>query len=283
MIVKTIHTEDFKLDGGAMFGVVPKTLWQRMNPPDENNLCTWAMRCLYIETGERKILVDTGIGRKQDPKFFSFFEPHNGVEAIEATQKSGVVPDEITDVFLTHLHFDHAGGAVVKTATGDLLPAFPNATYWTCKSHFDWAYTPNEREKASFLKENFVPLRDQGVLSFIEEVQNQEWLPGITVKFVYGHTEAMMIPVIETPAGQLVFCADLLPSSFHLHMPYVMAYDVRPLVTLEEKSVFLDEVINEDYTLFLEHDPQTECIKIGRDDRGRYTVTEKLSLSQFIG
>lgn len=284
MKLRTIFTEYFKLDGGAMFGVVPRTLWDRLNPPDDKNLCTWAMRCLLIETDERKILIDTGIGRKQDPKFYSFFEPHGGQEVADRFKDTHPSREEITDVFLTHLHFDHVGGAVIKDPiSGVHEPAFPNARYWTCKSHFDWAYTPNEREKASYLRENFVPLREHGVLHFIDEKQDIEWLPGIRVRFVYGHTEAMMIPIIETDKGTIVYCADLLPSSFHVRIPYIMAYDVRPLVTLEEKTAFFEDVLNHDWVLFLEHDPSTECIRLAKNDRGRIEVRERFTLDDFIG
>ncbi len=265
-----IEAGRFKLDGGAMFGVVPKKLWHKLNPADENNLCTWSLRCLLLETDERRILFDTGMGDKQDQRFRSHFQPHGDTDLMMALDQAGFSPTDITDVFLTHFHFDHVGGALKRTEGGNILPTFPNATYWSNAMHYDWAINPNYREKASFLKENFVPLKEQGLLKFIDVRQNIEWLEGIRVKFVYGHTEAMMIPIIPLADHQVVFCADLLPSSYHVRMPYVMAYDIRPLVTLKEKAAFFEEAIANDYTLFLEHDPVNTCCKIIKNERGRY-------------
>ncbi len=272
----TIDAGTFKLDGGAMFGVVPKTLWNRLNPADENNLCLWALRCLLIDTGERKILVDTGIGDKQDAKFRSFFHPeHTDLE--KALQKQGYKAEDITDVFITHFHFDHVGGAVKRTKEGELVPAFPNAVYWSNKRHYDWAYTPNAREKASFLKENFVPLMEAGVLQFIEENKDglTDWLPDLKVQFSYGHTEAMMALHIDTPQGRMVYCADLMPSGLHFGLPYIMAYDIRPLVTLKEKNELLDQAAEKGWMLYFEHDPQTELSTVVKDERGRHRVGKK--------
>jgi glyoxylase-like metal-dependent hydrolase (beta-lactamase superfamily II) len=268
----------FKLDGGAMFGIVPKKLWQRQNPPDENNLCTWAMRCLLIETGDRKILVDCGMGEKQDEKFRSFFEPH-GDDSLEGSlAAANVSPDEITDVFLTHLHFDHCGGAVKFDKNGKLTPTFPNATYWSNERHWNWAMEPNDREKASFLKENFVPLKEAGLVKFLDVQQDlMPWLPGLSVKYVYGHTEAMMALHIDTGEKKYVYCADLMPSSFHISMPWVMAYDVRPLVTLEEKEWLLSNAVELDWNLIFEHDPAGACGTVGRDEKGRIVLKEKSS------
>ena len=276
MKLTLIPTGYFKLDGGAMFGIVPKKLWQRLNPPDENNLCTWAMRCLLIETGDRKILVDCGLGDKQDPKWRSFFEPHGGDSLMGSIAANGLQAEDITDVFLTHLHFDHCGGAVKYDANKRLVPAFPNATYWSNELHWAWAMDPNERERASFLKENFVPLLDTGVIRFIDVQQDMvDWLPGLKVKFVYGHTEAMMALHINDGNHEYLYCADLMPSSFHLGMPYVMAYDVRPLVTLQEKEWLLETALDQDWGLIFEHDPAGACGTLTRDERGRIILKEK--------
>lgn len=270
----TIPTGLFKLDGGAMFGVVPRRLWQRLNPPDENNMCTWAMRCLLIETDNRKILIDTGIGDKQDEKFRSHFEPHGTDSLIGSLDQYGISPEAITDVFLTHLHFDHVGGAVKKDENDNLVPTFPNATYWSNEQHWNWAMNPNPREKASFLKENFVPLKEHGVLKFIP-VQDGgvEWLPGLTVHFAYGHTEAMMLLEIKTETDTVMYCADLMPSHFHLGLPYVMSYDIRPLETLKEKKWLLDKAVNENLVLFYEHDPVMEMGRVRVDERGKYRTS----------
>jgi glyoxylase-like metal-dependent hydrolase (beta-lactamase superfamily II) len=270
MTIHIIETGYFKLDGGAMFGVVPKTLWQKKNKPDENNLCTWSMRCLLIEQGERRILVDTGIGDKQDEKFRSHFEPHGEASLMGSLQQAGFEPESITDVLLTHLHFDHVGGAVKYDANQNLVPTFPNATYWSNEVHYNWAYYPNPREKASFLKENFVPLKKAGVLQFIDvQKDDLEWLPGIDIRFVYGHTEAMMVPIFHQGDHTLVYCADVIPSSFHIGMPYVMSYDLRPLDTMREKGRILEDGVDRGHYLFFEHDPATACVQVERNDRGR--------------
>ncbi|KGE89642.1 MAG: MBL fold metallo-hydrolase [Phaeodactylibacter xiamenensis] len=270
MTIHIIETGYFKLDGGAMFGVVPKTLWQKKNKPDENNLCTWSMRCLLIEHGERRILVDTGIGDKQDEKFRSHFEPHGEASLMGSLQQAGFEPESITDVLLTHLHFDHVGGAVKYDADKNLVPTFPNATYWSNEVHYNWAYYPNPREKASFLKENFVPLKKAGVLKFIDvQKDDLEWLPGIDIRFVYGHTEAMMVPIFHQGDHTLVYCADVIPSSFHIGMPYVMSYDLRPLDTMREKGRILEDGVDRGHYLFFEHDPATACVQVERNDRGR--------------
>lgn len=279
MICTPLPTGFFKLDGGAMYGVVPRQLWSRKHQPDENNMCTWSMRCLLIETGERKILVDTGLGDKQDEKFRAHFEPHGSDSLLGSLDKVGLKPADITDVFLTHLHFDHVGGAVIRTDQGELVPTFPNATYWSNKKHFDWAMTPNPRERASFLKENFVPLQEHGVLKFIPVPEQQgtqpaseEWLPGITVHFVYGHTEAMMVPEIKLADRTLLYCADLLPSHYHLGLPYVMCYDIRPLVTMEEKKWLMNRAVEEKLELMFEHDPVLTSGKIAVNERGKYVI-----------
>lgn len=271
MKITVVETGMLKLDGGAMFGIVPKQLWKHLNPPDERNRCTWALRCLLVETGGRKILVDTGIGNKQDAKFRSHFglaEDEGGV--LEALRRLGHEPESITDVLLTHLHFDHAGGAVRYDERGRLIPSFPNATYWSNESHLNWALFPNAREKASFLPENLEPLKEAGVLKFIDiQKEDVEWLPGISIRFVYGHTEAMMVPIFRHKERTLVFCADVIPSSFHIGMPYIMAYDLRPLLTMEEKGRILEDAIVGQHYLAFEHDPYTACSTIGRSDNGR--------------
>ncbi len=285
MKLTTIEGGRFKLDGGAMFGVVPKTLWNRLNPADENNLCPWALRCLLIETEDRKILVDTSIGNKQDDKFRSFFHPEN-TDLEKALKQKGHRAEDITDVFITHFHFDHVGGAVKRDENGQLAPTFPKATYWSNRRHYDWAYSPNPREKASFLKENFVPLMEAGVLQFIEVPEKGlvDWLPGLQVEFCYGHTEAMMLLHLQTEQGKMVYCADLMPSSFHFGLPYVMSYDIRPLLTLEEKKRLLDKAAEEGWILYFEHDPHTELCTITKDPRGRYKLKQsgKIADGQWV-
>ncbi|MEY3053141.1 MAG: hypothetical protein RLY31_2926 [Bacteroidota bacterium] len=266
----------FKLDGGAMFGIVPRRLWARQQPPDANNLCTWALRCLLIETEDRKILVDCGIGTKQDEKWRSYFEPTAAHSLADGLSERGLGIADITDVFLTHLHFDHCGGALVRLASGELVPAFPHATYWSTPSHWEAALHPNEKEAASFLSENFSTLADRGKVRWIAEQPGLvPWLPGIHIQFVYGHTQAMMLLHIRTAKGYFVHCADLLPSSFHVPMPWVMAYDVRPLQTLVEKRELLASAAEGNWYLLLEHDPEHACITIRRDEKGRFVVREK--------
>lgn len=281
MKITQIPAGYFKLDGGAMFGVVPKTLWERKQPADSNNLCTWALRCLLVETDDRKILVDCGIGNKQDEKWRSFFEPH-GDDTLEGSLlKAGVKPEDITDVFLTHLHFDHVGGAVKLDENKQPVPAFPKATYWSNERHWRWAMNPNDREKASFLPENIEPLRDAGVVQYINVAPDLvSWLPGISVQFCYGHTEAMMALHLQAGDDYFVYCADLMPSSFHLSMPWVMAYDIRPLVTLKEKEQLLTNAAERNWKLIFEHDPKTACATVRMDDRGRIVLNEKFDTLQ---
>jgi len=257
MKLHVIETGNFKLDGGAMFGVVPKSLWQRTNPADENNMCTWAMRCLLVESGDRKILIDVGIGDKQEERFFKhfFLSGENDIE--KALNNKGFNADEITDVFLTHLHFDHCGGAVKRTADGELTTTFPNATYWSNERHWKWATEPNPREKASFLKENILPIQESGQLKFLSE--GEEVIPGFGHFYANGHTDAMMIPKIDLGNRTIVYVADLLPCVGHIPIPYIMGYDMRPMVTLKEKEVFLKEAEENNYILFFEHDPVNEC------------------------
>ncbi|WP_017258612.1 MBL fold metallo-hydrolase [Pedobacter arcticus] len=267
MKLHAINTGFFKLDGGAMFGVVPKVIWQKTNPADENNLCTWALRCLLIEDEGRLILIDTGIGDKQDEKFFKHYYLH-GDDTLEKSLASlGFTKDDITDVFLTHLHFDHVGGAVIRE-NGELKPAFKNATYWSNKQHWDWAVNPNAREKASFLKENILPIQESGQLKFIEAIDGIQFSKNIKVRFAYGHTDAMMLPQIDYKGKTWVYMADLLPSIGHIPLPYVMSYDMFPIKTLNEKSVFLKEATENNYILILEHDPIHECCTLQSTEKG---------------
>jgi glyoxylase-like metal-dependent hydrolase (beta-lactamase superfamily II) len=267
MHLHSIDSGFFKLDGGAMFGVVPKSLWSRTNPADENNLCTWAMRLLLIEDGARLILVDTGIGDKQSEKFFSHYYLH-GEDTIDSSlAKKGFHRDDITDVFLTHLHFDHVGGAV-KREGDKLVNAFPNADYWTNRQHWQWATEPNAREKASFLAENILPLQESGRLKFIDDHENGIGHPDIQIRFAYGHTDAMMLPQIAYGDKTILYMADLLPSVGHIPIPYVMAYDMFPMKTLEERASYWKEIADEGYILFLEHDPVYECCTLQHTGKG---------------
>ncbi len=278
-----IETGLFKLDGGAMFGVVPKTIWSKLNKPDENNLCTWSMRCLLIEDGNKLILIDNGIGNKQSEKFFSHYCLHGDDSLDKSLAAKGFNKDDITGVVLTHLHFDHCGGSIIRD--GDkLIPAFKNATYWSNEQHWNWATNPNDREKASFLKENILPIKESGHLKFVNcessnvnnEVQSKsaienlqsEILPFLSFRFVNGHTQAMMLPQIKYKDKTIVFTADLLPSIAHIPIPYVMAYDMFPLTTLDEKKSFLNEALDNNYILFFEHDAQHECCTVHQTEKG---------------
>ncbi|MDR3695904.1 MBL fold metallo-hydrolase [Mucilaginibacter sp.] len=267
MNLYTIDTGFFKLDGGAMFGVVPKTIWSRTNPADENNLCTWAMRCLLVEDEGRLILIDTGIGNKQDERFFSHYYLHGEASLDSSLAKLGFHRSDITDVFLTHLHFDHVGGAVVREGE-KLAPAFKNAIYWSNAQHWEWAVNPNEREKASFLKENILPIQESGQLKFIPAEDGFKFTENIQVRFAYGHTDAMMLPLINYKGNSVLYMADLLPSVGHIPLPYVMAYDMFPLKTLREKKLFLTEAIDKQYILYLEHDPVNECCTLHQTEKG---------------
>ena len=267
MKLYTIHTGNFKLDGGAMFGVVPKTIWNKLNPADELNLCNWAMRCLLIEDGKRLILVDNGIGDKQDAKFFGHYHLNGDQTLDKSLAQHGFHRDDITDVFLTHLHFDHCGGSIIRE--GDkLVPAFKNATYWSNLRHWEWATQPNDREKASFLRDNIMPIQESGQLKFIEPVDGVPFGEGITVRYVHGHTDAMMLPQLSYNGKTILFMADLLPSIGHIPLPYVMAYDMFPLTTLNEKKLFLQEALDKEFILFFEHDPLYECCTLGMTEKG---------------
>ncbi len=285
MNLYSIHTGNFKLDGGAMFGVVPKTIWNKLNPADSNNLCSWAMRSLLIEDGNRLILIDTGIGDKQDAKFMGHYHLHGNESLDSSLAAHGFNRNDITDVLLTHLHFDHCGGAIRRAGEG-FESAFPNANFWSNEKHWQWAVTPNDREKASFLKENILPIQQSGQLHWIKRSETStnnaldltEWLPQISMRFVDGHTESMMLPQITYKGHQIVYMADLLPSIAHIPLPYVMAYDMFPLTTLGEKKSFLQEALNNNYILFFEHDPVIECCRLVSTEKGiRAGDTFKLS------
>ena len=255
-----------------MFGVVPKGLWERTNPADEKNLCTWAMRSLLIEDGDRLILIDTGIGNKQSEKFFSHYYLHGDHSLDASLALRGFNRDQITDVFLTHLHFDHVGGAVQwnKDRTG-YEPAFKNATYWTNERHWNWAIKPNARERASFLSENILPLQESGQLKFIAAPENQHRINtglGFDAFVVNGHTDAQMCPILDYKGKTLVFMADLLPSTGHIPLPYVMGYDTRPLLTLDERTRIFTEAAENGYHLFLEHDAYNEVCTLEMTEKG---------------
>jgi len=272
MKIYPIETGNLKLDGGAMFGVVPKVLWQRTNPADSNNLIEMSMRCMLIENGDRLILIDTGMGNKQSEKFFGYYSLFGDFSLDISLAKHGFHRDDITDVFLTHLHFDHCGGCIQwnKDRTG-YEPAFKNAKFWSNENHWQWATEPNAREKASFLKENIQPIMESGQLNFVpvpstDSRSNTDL--GFDILFVNGHTEKQMLPIIKYQDKTVVFMADLLPTIGHIPLPYVMGYDSRPLLTLEEKSLFLNEAAENNYLLFLEHDVGHELCTVQQTKKG---------------
>jgi len=267
MNLHVINTGFFKLDGGAMFGVVPKSLWQRTNPADENNMCTWAMRCLLIEDGDQLILLDNGIGSKQSDKFFSYFYLHGDYSLKNSLKQAGFSEADVTDMFLTHLHFDHCGGGVEYTNGDKLELVFKNAKYWSNKDHWQWAVEPNAREKASFLKENILPMQESGHLNFVP-LDGSSPFSQFDILTADGHTDKQMIPKIKYKDKTIVFAADLLPSTGHIPLPYVMGYDTRPLETLKEKEAFLKEAADNQYIIFLEHDPVNECCTVKHTEKG---------------
>lgn len=272
MTIYPIETGNFKLDGGAMFGVVPKSLWQRTNPADNNNMIEMSMRCMLIEDGDRLILIDNGLGNKQSEKFFSYYYLYGGHSLDASLAQYGFHRDTITDVFLTHLHFDHCGGSIQwnKDKTG-YEPAFKNANYWSNKEHWQWATEPNAREKASFLKENILPIQESGQLNFtaLPEKDYKEISElGFGILFVDGHTEKQMLPHINYKGKTIVFMADLLPTTGHIPLPYVMGYDTRPLLTLDEKQRFLNNAADNEYYLFLEHDAHNELCTVQHTEKG---------------
>ncbi|TMM30553.1 MBL fold metallo-hydrolase [Polaribacter aestuariivivens] len=267
MKIYPIETGNFKLDGGAMFGVVPKTIWQKTNPADANNLIEMSMRCMLIEDGNRLILIDTGLGEKQSDKFFGYYYLFGDFSLDTSLKKYGFHRNDITDVFLTHLHFDHCGGVIEWNNQKTLLqPAFKNAKFWSNQKHWKWATEPNPREKASFLKENINPIKESGQLEFIHS--NYKDQIGFDVLFMDGHTEKQMLPKIKYQGKTIVFMADLLPTVGHIPLPYVMGYDTRPLLTIKEKAAFLNEAADNNYYLFLEHDAQNELCTVQHTEKG---------------
>lgn len=282
MKLYSINTGYFKLDGGAMFGVVPKSMWNKLNPADENNMCSWALRCLLIADEGKLILVDNGMGDKQDAKFFGHYYLHGDDTLDKSLARHGFTKDDITDVFLTHLHFDHCGGSI-KREGEKLVPAFKNATYWSNERHWKWATEPNAREKASFLKENILPIQESGKLKFFSvtressdlskegsalTIHDSGLINNLSFYTVNGHTDAMMLPKINYNGKTIVYMADLLPSIAHIPLPYVMGYDMFPLTTLNEKRAFLTEAQQNDYVLFFEHDPKNECCNLQVTEKG---------------
>ena len=280
MKLYAIETGNFKLDGGAMFGVVPKVLWSKVYPADENNLCNWAMRCLLVVDGDRKVLIDNGIGNKQDEKWLRHYYLNGDATLEKSLAKAGYSPEDITDMILTHMHFDHCGGSVKwnHNKTGYEL-TFPNATYWTSRQQFDWAIHPNRRESASFLKENIMPIQESGQLNLIEE--EGEFIPNINFKLYDGHTNGQVIPHVKYNGKTIVFMADLMPSSAHIPMPWIMAYDTRPLQTLKDRERFYAEALDNDYILFFEHDIYHEAAVLYKTEKGA-RVKETGKLADFI-
>lgn len=268
MKISIIDAGNFKLDGGAMFGVVPKTIWQKMVPADENNLCSWKMRCLLVEDKDRLVLIDTGMGDKQAQKWQNFYFRHGDGELIKSIRDTGYHENEVTDVLLSHLHFDHCGGAVCWNSSKDAYRlTFPNAKYWTHSLHWESAMKPNPREKATFLTENLQTIIESGQLNFIEQIQNPL---GDNFEFIYadGHTEKMIMPIINYTDQKIIFAADTIPSFAHIHVPYCMSYDVRPLQTMHEKSLILDRIVKENILLLFDHDVVNEVAEIEITDRG---------------
>lgn len=278
MQLYSIETGNLKLDGGAMFGVVPKVMWSKKYPADENNLCNWSMRCLLIVDGDRKILIDNGIGDKQDEKFLRHYYLNGDFSLESSLAKYGFTTDDITDMVLTHLHFDHCGGSIKYNDEGKLVPAFKNATYWTTKAQFEWATNPNRREKASYLKENILPIQESGQLKLIEE--EGEFIPNIYAKIFNGHTDGQLIPHIKYKGKTIAFMADLLPAAAHVPIAWVIAYDTKPLISLKDKERFYKEALEENVILFFEHDIYNECCSIEMTEKG-VKVKETFKLSEI--
>ena len=281
MHLYTIETGNFKLDGGAMFGVVPKTIWQNINPADHNNMCSWAMRCLLIEDGKRLILIDNGIGNKQSEKFYGFYYLHGDSTIENSLNKLGFSKDDITDVILTHLHFDHCGGSIEwNNDRTKYKTAFRNATYWSNAEHWAHAINPNPREKPSFLTENIIPIQESGQLKLVSHPN--EIADFIHLRNVYGHTEAMMLPHIKYKGETIVFCADLIPSIGHLPVNYVMAYDIKPLDSMRDKQIFMKEALDNNFILFFEHDNKNECCTIAQNEKGQYISKDIFKIESIV-
>ena len=267
MRVLPIHTGNFKLDGGAMFGVVPKVIWNKLVPANENNLCNWSMRCLLVEIEDRKILIDTGIGNKQSEKFYGHYDLNGEDTLMGSLSSRGISADQITDVLLTHLHFDHCGGAIIRDAES-LIPQFPNAVYHLTESHWNHANNPNDRERASFLPENFLPLKELGLLNFVNE--GDMIADCIEIKVFNGHTFGMIAPIIHWGATKLMYMADLIPAAAHIPVNYVMGYDIQPLITMEEKKSLLPWLESEQVWLIFEHDASFCRAQVQQNDRGQF-------------
>ncbi len=281
MKLYSINAGHFKLDGGAMFGTVPKSIWHKLNPADENNMCSWAMRCLLIEDGNRLFLIDNGMGNKQSEKFFGYYYMHGNDTLENSLNQAGFTADDVTDMILSHLHFDHCGGSIQfdKDKTG-YEPAFKNAVYYSTERHWKWATEPNPREKPSFLSENILPIQESGQLKFLNE--GESITENISVMFANGHTDGMMVPHIKYKGKTLVYMADMMPSVGHIPVNYVMGYDTRPLLTMQEREPFMKRAADEEYILFLEHDPVNECCTVQHTDKG-VRLKEKFSLKEFFG
>jgi glyoxylase-like metal-dependent hydrolase (beta-lactamase superfamily II) len=280
MEIFAIETGNFKLDGGAMFGVVPKSMWNKVYPSEENNLCNWAMRCMLVLDGNRKILIDNGIGSKQDEKFLSHYYLNGDNSLEKSLQKQGYSFKDITDVVLTHLHFDHCGGSIKYNENKELVPSFPNASYHTSRQQWEWALKPNHRERASYLKENIEPIMQSGKLNLFDT--DHELFPNFFIKLFNGHTDGQVIPHIKINGRTIVYCADFFPSMAHLPLSFVVAYDTRPLISLEERKVFLEEAIRNDYILFFEHDIFNECCTLHQTEKGP-RAKDIFTLNEFFG
>jgi glyoxylase-like metal-dependent hydrolase (beta-lactamase superfamily II) len=281
MILHSIDAGYFKLDGGAMFGVVPKTFWNKLNPADENNLCSWAMRCLLIEDGKKLILVDTGMGNKQDAKWQSYYFRHGEGELVKSIRAKGYSENDITDVILSHLHFDHSGGAVKWNDDKTKFEmTFPNAKYWSHSEHFESAIHPNAREKSTFFKDNILPIQEANQLFFVDIVQEK---PFQNIEFLLadGHTEKMLMPKISTQNKQIIFIADTIPSHAHIPVPYVMGYDINPLITMKEKEDLLGQAVENEWIIFFDHDPLYDCATIQKTEKG-FILKEKGKLFEFL-
>ena len=270
MNLHAVNAGNFKLDGGAMFGAVPKTIWNKTNPADQNNLIDIAARCLLIEDGKRLILIDSGMGNKQSEKFFSYYSLWGEDTLERSINNAGFSLEDVTDVFFTHLHFDHCGGAIKRNASG-FEPVFKNAIYWTNKNHWNWAINPNKREVASFLKENLFPIEETGSLNFLSTSSGQFSFAdelGFEIFYADGHTEKQMLPILSYKGQKIAFAGDLIPTAGHVPLPYVMGYDVRPLTTLKEKDLFLNYAVENNVLLLLEHDSVNEVVSLKRTEKG---------------